>query len=97
MWATGLNISYSDQLALTQFALYLTNGKLNCKLSTFHVPPVKKKKKKKTNHLLPVQVSAVHRLLLPGGSRHTHLSPPELWPVPISWCLWWTGQSKMES
>nr|XP_033775559.1 IQ domain-containing protein H isoform X2 [Geotrypetes seraphini] len=74
VWATDLDPFYSDQLALTQLLLYVTQGELNCSSSCFTVPrPVKHRR----HHQEPEEVAPVMNnqyAVMSCHLQHTNLS-----------------------
>ncbi|XP_036592477.1 IQ domain-containing protein H [Trichosurus vulpecula] len=63
IWATDLELLYSDQLSLTQLTLYVTRGNLNFSSSVLEVAP----SVKKLNKCLSILVEPNNRRGSPGG------------------------------
>ncbi|XP_069842085.1 IQ domain-containing protein H isoform X2 [Dendropsophus ebraccatus] len=75
IWATDLDLCYSDQLAMTQLLLYVTSGTLDCTNSRLTVPPAPKKaerRRHKANSAEPVILDRV--AVLSTRLVHTNLS-----------------------
>ncbi|XP_056427618.1 IQ domain-containing protein H isoform X2 [Hyla sarda] len=75
IWATDLDLCYSDQLAMTQLLLYFTNGTLDCKNSRLTVPPAPKKVERSRHKAKPAEPIILDRVaVLSTRLLHTNLS-----------------------
>ncbi|KGL72943.1 IQ domain-containing protein H, partial [Tinamus guttatus] len=79
VWATDLDLCYSDQLALTQLMLYVTDGNLDCRSGLFQVSLANDRCKmvwKRSLLCCSVQLSAGRRRCAVASSqlRHSNLS-----------------------
>ncbi|XP_073425008.1 IQ domain-containing protein H isoform X1 [Dendrobates tinctorius] len=75
IWATDLDLCYSDQLAMTQLLLYLTNGTLDCRSSRLTVPLVPKKVRRSRHNAQPAETIILERVaVLSTRMVHTNLS-----------------------
>ncbi|NXE50604.1 IQCH protein, partial [Casuarius casuarius] len=77
VWATDLDLCYSDQLALTQLMLYVTDGNLDCGSSLFEVSlGSKKMKSQHIQHEEAQTLSPVSKRCAVASSqlRHSNLS-----------------------
>ncbi|XP_075714446.1 IQ domain-containing protein H [Rhinoderma darwinii] len=75
IWATDLDLCYSDQLAMTQLMLYLTNGTLDCRNSRLTVPIVPKKVERPRHKAQPAENIILDRVaVLSTRLVHTNLS-----------------------
>ncbi|KAG8574946.1 hypothetical protein GDO81_009395 [Engystomops pustulosus] len=75
IWATDLDLCYSDQLAMTQLLLYLTNGTLDCRNSRLTVPPAPKKAERPRHKAKPAEAIILDRVaVLSTRLVHTNLS-----------------------
>ncbi|XP_030048690.1 IQ domain-containing protein H [Microcaecilia unicolor] len=79
VWATDLDPFYSDQLALTQLLLYVTQGELNCSFSRFEVPappvvrPVKQRRRRREPEEVPPMINSRYAVMS-SHLQHTNLS-----------------------
>ncbi|KAM9311942.1 IQ domain-containing protein H [Gastrophryne carolinensis] len=76
IWATDLDLCYSDQLAMTQLLLYLTNGTLDCTNSQLIVPVASMKTGRSRHQTQSLENPAISRRVAVLSTRlvHTNLS-----------------------
>ncbi|XP_044135306.1 IQ domain-containing protein H [Bufo gargarizans] len=75
IWATDLDLCYSDQLAMTQLLLYLTKGTLDCRNCRLTVPAPPKKVGRSRHKAQPAETMILDRVaVLSTRLVHTNLS-----------------------
>ncbi|XP_045063838.1 IQ motif-containing protein H [Coregonus clupeaformis] len=74
VWAVDLDLSYSNQLAMTQLMLMMTGGNLDCRTSRLEVPLTKPCPRKKGSKQPALPAVASHYAVLGSRLLHTNLS-----------------------
>uniref|UniRef100_F7DEI8 IQCH-like ATP-grasp domain-containing protein n=1 Tax=Ornithorhynchus anatinus TaxID=9258 RepID=F7DEI8_ORNAN len=76
VWATDLDLFYSDQLAMTQLLLYVTNGNLDCQSGLLEVPCFTKRMKRPRLHpeIIKKPLETHRWAVMSSQLRHTNLS-----------------------
>ncbi|MGH0160538.1 UNVERIFIED_CONTAM: hypothetical protein FKN15_062663 [Acipenser sinensis] len=77
VWATDLDLCYSDQLSMTQLMLLMTRGRLDCRSSQLEVPApardVKQPRRFGEEAAMPLTVTS-HYAVMSTQLRHTNLA-----------------------